>query len=257
MAQEPGPLVKDATEKPVADFWFGIEPQGNGIIRFREVHVDPYAVGDFWLLLGSDRSLVVDSGSGIVPSAPIIQAVTGLSPPLAVALNSYYDHAGGWHGYAERACHKLDAPDLLHPESESAAVFDYLTEASLWALPYAGYRVGDYKMTGAEPTETLADGDRIELGNRSLEVFHLPGRSAGGIALWEAKTGSLFTSDMLYDGNHGPAWPPSDPPAYASSLGRIKKLPVTTVYPGHYGPFDGARMISLIEEQASSLEALA
>ena len=28
--------------KPVAEFWYGIQPQGDGIIRFREIYVDPY-----------------------------------------------------------------------------------------------------------------------------------------------------------------------------------------------------------------------
>ena len=81
----------------------------------------------------------------------------------------------------------------------------------------------------------------------------MPGRSPGGMALWEAETGSLFTSDMLYDGDHGLAWPPDDPQAYIASLRRMRNLPVGTVYPGHYGRFDGARMTALIDEQVAQL----
>lgn len=238
--------------KPVAEFWYGIQPQDHEIIRFREIHVDPYAVGDIWLVRGSQRDLVVDTGSGIVPSAPVVEAVSGKSV-CAVALNCYYDHAGGWHGFAERACHSLDAPALMDPRQESALVSDYLTEATLWALPRPGYAAADYRMVGAEPTRRLEDGDVIDLGNRSLEVLHMPGRSPGGIALWEARTGSLFTSDMLYDGDHGLAWPPDDPQAYIASLRRMRELPVAYVYPGHYGRFDGARMTALIDEQVAQL----
>ena len=36
----------------------------------------------------------------------IIEAISD-KPILAVALNSYFDHAGGWHSFAERACHAL------------------------------------------------------------------------------------------------------------------------------------------------------
>jgi glyoxylase-like metal-dependent hydrolase (beta-lactamase superfamily II) len=108
-------------------------------------------------------------------------------------------------------------------------------------------------MTGAEPTLLLNDGDFIDLGDRSLEVLHVPGRSSGGIALWEAATGSLFTSDMLYDGDHGPAWPPDDPQSYIASLRRMRDLPVLQVYPGHYGRFDGARMMAMIDEQVAKL----
>ncbi|MCB1404296.1 MAG: MBL fold metallo-hydrolase, partial [Rhodobacteraceae bacterium] len=38
------------------------------------------------------------------------------------------------------------------------------------------------------------------LGDRHFEVIHTPGHSPGGIALWEAATGILFSGDILYDG---------------------------------------------------------
>ena len=83
--------------------------------------------------------------------------------------------------------------------------------------------------------------------------MHLPGRSPGGIGLWEPARGSLFTSDMLYDGSSGAAWPPDEPAAYCASLERLQKLPVRRVHPGHYGPFDAARMALLIETQLADL----
>ena len=217
--------VANRVEKPVVEFWYAIQPQGDDIIRFGEIHADPYAVGDIWLVRGSERDLVVDTGSGIVPPAPIVEAVSG-KPVLAVALNCYYDHAGGWHSFAERACHLLDGPALIDPIEENSLVSKYLTDEALSALPRAGYSTADYRMVGAEPTRLLEDGDVIDLGDRMLEVLHMPGRSPGGIALWEAETGSLFTSDMLYDGEHGLAWPPDDPQSYIASLRRMRDLPV-------------------------------
>jgi glyoxylase-like metal-dependent hydrolase (beta-lactamase superfamily II) len=171
-----------------------------------------------------------------------------------VALNCYYDHAGGWHSFADRACHPLDAGELRNPDRENASYSVYLNDDSLSALPRMNYSTSDYRMIGAEPTRLLNDCDVIYLGNRSLEVLHVPGRSPGGIALWEAETGSLFSSDMLYDGNHGPAWPPDNPELFMTSLLRFRNLPVINVYPGHYGPFDAERMKVIIDEQTSKLE---
>ncbi len=241
--------------KPVAEFWYAIQMRDNGILRLNEVHIDPYAVGDIWLLRGSEKDLAVDTGSGIVPPAPMIEAISG-KPVLAVALNSFYDHAGGWHSFAERACHRLEAPALADPSEESSLASMYLTDERLFALPRTGYAAADYRMVGAEATRRLEDGDIISLGDRSLEVLHMPGRSPGGIALWESETGSLFTSDMLYDGDHGLAWPPDDPRAYIASLRRMGELPVSTVYPGHYGPFDATRMRALIDAQITSLQSV-
>jgi glyoxylase-like metal-dependent hydrolase (beta-lactamase superfamily II) len=45
------------------------------------------------------------------------------------------------------------------------------------------------------------------------------------------------------------------PVTYCESLGRLLELPVRRVYPGHYGPFDGARMAVLIETQVAELGA--
>ena len=243
----------DDAVKPVADLWFSIEPCDNDIILLRESHIDPYAVGDIWLVRGSKRDLVVDTGSGIVSPAPLVEAVAG-KPVTAVALNCYYDHAGGWHKFSDRACHPLDAPNLASPDAEQAAVGDYLNNITLWSLPWEGYRVEDFSMTPAKPTRLVEDGDSFDLGNRTLKILHVPGRSPGGLAIWEAATGSLFTSDMLYDGDHGLAWPPGDPETYCSSLRRMRQLPVNCVYAGHYGTMDRRRMLEVIDEQLADIE---
>lgn len=108
-------------------------------------------------------------------------------------------------------------------------------------------------MSPAAPTRLVEDGDRFELGNRTLEVLHVPGRSPGGLAIWESATGSLFTSDMLYDGDHGAAWPPDNPEAYCASIRRFRDLPVKRVYPGHYGLMERDRMRQVIDEQLAGL----
>ena len=80
-----------------------------------------------------------------------------------------------------------------------------------------------------------------------LEVFHVPGVSAGSLALWEPATGALFTGDTLF---HDPFPRPATPRAgavYRQSLARLRGLPVKTVYGGHYGAFDRATMDRLID----------
>jgi len=238
--------------KPVAGFWYALQALEPKIIRFAEVHIDPYAVGDVWLVRGSQMDLAVDAGSGIVPAGPLVEAVAD-KPVLSVALTCSYDHAGGWHSFEQRACHRLDAPCLADPAEENAKVHLYLTEDMFSAHPRPHYCPTQYEMVGAEPTRLLEDGEVIDLGDRCLEVLHTPGRSAGGLSIWEAATATLFTGEILYDGSHGPAWPPDDPVAYCTSLKRLRNLPVAAVHAGHYGSFDGSRMATLIDEQLADL----
>ena len=63
---------------------------------------------------GSERDVAIDTCSGLVPAGPVVEAITAV-PVLAVATNSSYDHAGGWHSFRERACHPLDADALRNP----------------------------------------------------------------------------------------------------------------------------------------------
>jgi glyoxylase-like metal-dependent hydrolase (beta-lactamase superfamily II) len=239
-------------KKPITEFWYGIKPVANDIVWIREIFVDNYSVGDSWLVRGSKLDLVVDTCSGIVPLAPVIDSICN-KPVLAVALNDSYDHCGGWSGFENRACHPIDAKGLLNLSEQENSVSDYLDDDRLNALPHAGYTTNNYKLTDAKPTNLLVDGDVINLGDRTLEVIHTPGRGLGGLCIWEKETGTLFTSDMLYDGDHGLAWPPSEPDKYVNSLKRLLTLPVNIVHPGHYGSFDGQRMRIIINHQIADL----
>jgi len=240
-------------EKPVAEFWYAVKPYGPGLLRLSEIHVDPYAVGDIWLIRGAERDVAIDTCSGLVPAGPVVEALATV-PVLAVATNSSYDHAGGWHSFRERACHPLDAEALRNPSEDISEILDYLSDDMLWALPHPGFQASDYRNVGAEATRLLEGGDRIELGDRELEVLHVPGRTPGGIAIWDAKTGGLFTGDMLYDGDAGLDWPPADPGSYCESLRRMRELPVAYVHGGHYGRFDGPRMREIVAAQLAELD---
>ncbi len=173
----PESVTGEQPEKPVAEFWYGIQPQGDEIIRFSEINVDPHVVGDIWLLRGSERDLAVDSGSGIVPPAPVIEAVSGKSV-CAVALNCYYDHAGGWHSFAERACHSLEAPALIDPSEESSLVSDYLTDATLWALAVLG---GDTPGHGVKEQDVVMGRVFPNIGGEVFKVLDITYGVGNGI----------------------------------------------------------------------------
>ncbi len=243
---------RQQTEKPVTDFWYGVQSMENDILWIREVFVDNYSVGDSWLLRGAETDLLIDTCSGIVPLAPLVTSISN-KPVLAMALNDSYDHCGGWADFLHRGCHPLDVNGLGNPGEQSNSVSDYLDDSRLFALPQAGYSTKEYALTGAVPTRLVNDGEVIDLGDRQVEVIHTPGRSHGGICLWEPVTGCLFTSDMLYDGDHGLAWPPSYPELYIQSLKKLLDLPVQVVHGGHYGYFDSARMKQLINQQIVDL----
>lgn len=251
-----------AAERPVEDSWYAIAACDDDIVRVREAWIDPYLTGDMWLVRGQTRDLLVDCGTGMVPPRLIVESIAR-HPVIAVACNRWYDHAGGLHDFAERGCHRDDADSIAAPTADSSVASVYVSDEMFMALPRKDYRADSYRMVGTTPTILFEDGDLIDLGGRQIEIIHVPGMTPGSIALWEETTGSLFTSDTLFD-DPSPALrakyrqiaTPSDAQGRAqrvANLQRLGALPVKTVYAGHFGCIRRNRMIDLISAEVGSI----
>jgi glyoxylase-like metal-dependent hydrolase (beta-lactamase superfamily II) len=70
-----------------------------------------------------------------------------------------------------------------------------------------------------------------------------------GIGLWEAKTGTLFSGDAIYDGPLIDDLHHSNLIDYEATMRRLLKLPVNVVHAGHDPSFNRARLHELITEQ--------
>ena len=240
---------------PIADCWYAIAACDDDIIRLREVWLDPYLTGDMWFIRGESRDLLVDCGTGVVSPRLTVEAIAR-NPVIAVACNCWYDHAGGLHDFAERGCHRDDAESIMAPTPDSSVADIYVSDDMFMALPHEGYSAASYRMRGAAPTILFEDGDWVDLGNRRIEIIHVPGMTPGSIALWEEATGSLFTSDTLFDDpspqlrtKYRPISRPPDPQRRAkraANLTRLSTLPVKNVYAGHFGRISRDRMLDLI-----------
>ena len=222
--------------KPVADLWFGVQAVDAGLLQIRESHIDPYLAGNIWLVKGRDRALLVDSGTGMRPLRDTAAALAGV-PVVAVALNCFYDHAGGLYEFDDRLAHRDDVAAIENPDGRSSLSDDFVSDEMLLALPSAGYSTADYAMRPARITCALQDDDVIDLGDRSLKVIHTPGRTPGGICIWEATSRRLFTSDTLILGPAGETVAAGEPAVYRDSLRRLADLPVAEVFPGHFEAF--------------------
>jgi glyoxylase-like metal-dependent hydrolase (beta-lactamase superfamily II) len=231
---------------PIADLWFGIESVESGLFRIREIHIDPYLAGHMWLVRGRNADLLIDTGTGIRPLRQTVDAIAD-KPVKAVALNCFYDHAGGLHEFTIRLAHRADVPAIEHPDGRSSVADKFVSDDMLRALPHEGFSASNYQIRPAKVTDPLDDGDIIDLGNRRLEVIHTPGVTAGSICLWESATGNLFTSDFLYTGPEGEKARPRDHDSFVSSLRRLEALPVSKVWPGHFDSLDCSAMKELID----------
>ena len=240
---------------PIADQWFVQQQIDDDITLLTEPHVHPFLRCNIWHIRGRDRDLLIDTGMGI---ASLAQAAKDLfEKQLSVVLtHTHVDHAGGAHEFDTCLVHQSEF-DIISSASEQLPL-----ETSLWpkdilammeedgplgdyvitAIPSATFEPKAYRLKPAKPISVIGEGDRVDLGDRSFEVLHLPGHTPGSIGLWEESTGTLFSGDAVYDAQLLDELPGSDKEVYLKTMERLLELPVNVVHGGHVNSFGRGRL---------------
>ena len=122
----------------------------------------------FFLLTGTERALLVDSGRNVTNARDIASSLTDL--PISL-LNT---HADGDHVAGNGQFESF----YMHPAEED------------------NYRRGNRPGT----IIPVHEGGVLDLGNRKLEVIHLPGHTPGSIALLDSGNRVLISGDPIQDG---------------------------------------------------------
>lgn len=246
---------------PVAKNWYQIDEFGAGIFKIFEPHVAGFMQANTYVVRGRDDTLLIDAGNGVVPLRPFL-ADHGLEPTIVLATHAHADHIGGLYEWPLSLCHSAEAEGLrtLDPDVTLAGRnYDILDLRTLivrddrlhgpiiTALPYAGFTSRDYRLN-APQVEVIEDGLIIDLGDRQLEVLHLPGHSPGGVGLWDASNRILFGGDTIYDGKPYDKLHHSSVADNRQSLQRLLTLTPLVVYGGHEQPMQADRFRQVIEE---------
>lgn len=184
-----------------------------------------------YLLNGTERSLLIDTGLGICNICEEVDRLTD-KPVTAVATHIHWDHIGGHKYFPDFYAHGeelgwLSGEFPLSAETVRGMVVDRCD------LP-EGYDVSGYTMFQGVPTRVLKDHDVIDIGGREIEVLHTPGHSPGHMCFWEKDRGYLFTGDLVYKDTLFAYYPSTDPAAYLASLEKISELPAARVFPAHH-----------------------
>lgn len=245
-----------SVELPIADAWFRSEHVGNGVTLLSEPFIDPLIQSNVWHVRGRDADVVIDAGNGVGSLLPFVVPLTQGRPIIAVATHGHFDHTGGLHEFEDRRCHAADAADVRQPfplrllreqfESGTAEMFEFygylVPDVVISAIPATGFDLEGWVTPGAEPTAFLVEGDAIDLGDRSLEVLHVPGHTQGSIALLDQADGTLFSGDAAYVDDLL-SW--DDEGTFRTSITRLAEVGATRVCAGHGRVFDGDEMKAL------------
>jgi glyoxylase-like metal-dependent hydrolase (beta-lactamase superfamily II) len=254
--------------------WFHVRELGPGAFAICE----PGHVNSF-LLTGRERALLVDTGLGVGSIRSLVETLTEL-PVSVVNTHSHPDHVAGNHEFEEIAIHPHGREALErqpfgqeaftaymnHARALLAAAERYeeldraffqLFDAEARPRPFpAGFDPDAWTVRPSRATSLVREGERIDLGGRSISVIDTPGHSPDGICLLDERDGLLVAGDTLGTGPLYAQFPDSDVRAFASSVERLRELApeVRLVLISH---FNRATVDpGLIEETARGFERL-
>ena len=88
--------VRDVAE------WYRSVPLADGVTQIYEPYIKPFYRCNIWHVRGRDRSILFDSGPGLVS---LIGGFPWLTDLIAIASHTHFDHVGSHHEFSERACH--------------------------------------------------------------------------------------------------------------------------------------------------------
>lgn len=160
-----------------------------------------------FLLEGTDRAMLIDTGFGALPLREMVAELTGL-PVFLVNTHTDKDHTGRNREFS---------PVYMHP----AEMEHYQN-----ALP-EGCRMEDVR--------PLWEGDILDLGHWRFEVVLTPGHTPGSIMLLEREKRMLISGDTIQDGVIFLFGAGRNMPAFQSSLKRMMAMADTfdTIWPSH------------------------
>ena len=224
-----------------------------------KMHGYPGITGTF--VVRGDKTALIETG----PKSTVDNVIAGLtaagieSLDWIIVTHIHLDHAGAAGTLAQRfpeatvAVHGVGAPHLEDPSklwSSAARIYgDKMEEMWGGIDPVPGDRI-----------RVLEDGDKIDLGGRSLQAIETPGHAYHHHAYLDDSTGMVFTGDAvgvrLPDlAVVRPATPPPEfhLPKAIESIRRIQALGADSLCLTHFGPPD-APVDAICEQGIEALE---
>ena len=226
--------------------WFKVKKINEKVWRIFDGDID-----NIYLIEGRDSALLIDTGIGAADLNLFLKSITPL-PVIIINTHSHPDHSGSNHQFAKV---------YAHPDDFKMLRFFGTPEMRRNTMKMmGGSRVPDslrFQLRDSLYYPALIpikDGKIFDLGDRKIEVIHVPGHTPGSICLFDQKDKVLYTGDN----DNGLVWlHPQDAlplDVYLKSLQKLQRREkeFTTLFPGHGEPIDK----SFIGEQIVCVEQI-
>lgn len=217
--------------------WFAHKALGGGIYWIQERFYESGNRANIWLVRGSQRDVVIDTGLGLrslpdyLRAAGLLEAGAddeaaggGRRPLLAVATHVHFDHAGGLHQFAEVAVHGAEAGALQRGDNYEAVT--WLSDREVVRPPGPGWTARSFRVPPVQPTHVLQEG-----AYGPARPAGRQGRRCGWRACPPGCGGAEKGSVRLVDDGES-TWVGCQPPRIALESAGVGCKPPGDCYPG-------------------------
>jgi glyoxylase-like metal-dependent hydrolase (beta-lactamase superfamily II) len=225
---------------------------------FPNVYEIASVFGNRWVkqyLFVGDMILLLDTGIVSTPSTAIFPYMEkiGLSPKrigMVIALHADGDHHGGLPAIKDAAggallvCHKDDLALIEDPETLYQKRYNFLARDHGLGFGREGMQACP---EGRKIDIALSGGETIQLAKDwPLRVWHVPGHSAGHLAVYDEKHQAAFTSDAVQTSGYpttdgkmafGPTYYTVD--AYLATVQFLENKIIAHMFTGHWPSLHG------------------
>lgn len=216
----PRPEYKALQRVPVSDSWFEVYKPTPGVFAIYEPHQSEETIG--YLITGDKQALLFDTGMGISDVKRLTVELTKL-PIIVLNSHTHDDHVGGNWEFDKIYGMDTDFTRQNARGSREDAQAEIARGEICGSLPQ-GFDPKSYQTRPWKITKYIHDGERIDLGSRTIEVIATPGHTPDAISLLDRANGLLFTGDTYYP---APIWiyrPETNLDDYARSIRRLASL---------------------------------
>lgn len=216
----PRPQYKNLQRVPVTGGWFEVYRVEPGVLAIYEPHQSEETIG--YLILGQKQALLSDTGMGIGDLKALTAQLTKL-PIVVLNSHTHVDHVGNNWQFDTILSMDTDFSRANARGSRDAAQAEIAPGEICGDLP----KDFDRKSYATRPWKIAAykhDGDRIDLGGRTIEIIATPGHTPDSISLLDLENGLLFTGDTYYPGTIWLYRPETNLDAYVASVKKLAAL---------------------------------
>jgi glyoxylase-like metal-dependent hydrolase (beta-lactamase superfamily II) len=217
---QPRPAYRKLERVKTPDPWFEVYKIVPGVFAIYEPHQFEEVIS--YLVIGTQKALLFDTGMGISNIKAVVEGLTHL-PVSVVNSHTHNDHVGDNWRFTNVYGMPTDFTRTNAKGSTADAQAELAPGQICGALP-AAFDAKSYRTRAFQISHWLKDGDKIDLGDRTLEVISTPGHTPDSIALLDERNGLLFTGDTFYLGPIYLYRPETDLDAYVLSVKRLAEL---------------------------------